>query len=70
MTGTIVPNTCDPPRRAAAGRLDGDSLRCVIRVPCDTREVILMRIDKLAMTSREALQAAIGIAGDAEAGAV
>ena len=29
-----------------------------------------MRIDKLAMTSREALQAAIGIAGDAEAGAV
>ena len=23
---------------------------------CDTREVILMRIDKLAMTSREALQ--------------
>lgn len=34
------------------------------------REVIRMRIDKLAMTSREALQAAIGIAGDAEAGAV
>ena len=29
-----------------------------------------MRIDKLAMTSREALQTAIGIAGDAEAGAV
>ena len=29
-----------------------------------------MRIDKLAMTSREALQAAIGIASDAEAGAV
>ena len=29
-----------------------------------------MRIDKLAMTSREALQAAIGIAGDASAGAV
>ena len=29
-----------------------------------------MRIYKLAMTSREALQAAIGIAGDAEAGAV
>ena len=29
-----------------------------------------MRIDKLAMTSKEALQAAIGIAGDAEAGAV
>ena len=29
-----------------------------------------MRIDKLAMTSREALQAAIGIASDAQAGAV
>ena len=29
-----------------------------------------MRIDKLAMTSREALQTAIGIAGDAQAGAV
>ena len=29
-----------------------------------------MRIDKLAMTSREALQTAIGIAGDASAGAV
>ena len=29
-----------------------------------------MRIDKLAMTSKEALQAAIGIASDAEAGAV
>ena len=29
-----------------------------------------MRIDKLAVTSREALQTAIGIAGDAEAGAV
>mgnify|MGYP000703717823 CR=1 FL=1 len=29
-----------------------------------------MRIDKLAMTSREALQAAIGIAGDAKAAAV
>ena len=29
-----------------------------------------MRIDKLAMTSKEALQAAIGIAGDANAGAV
>ena len=29
-----------------------------------------MRIDKLAMTSREALQTAIGIASDAEAGAV
>ena len=33
-------------------------------------EVILMRIDKLAMTSKEALQTAIGIASDAEAGAV
>ena len=29
-----------------------------------------MRIDKLAMTSREALQTAIGIASDAQAGAV
>ena len=29
-----------------------------------------MRIDKLAMTSREALQNAIGIASDAQAGAV
>ncbi len=29
-----------------------------------------MRLDKLAMTSREALQTAIGIAGDAQAGAV
>lgn len=29
-----------------------------------------MRIDKLAMTSREALQNAIGIAADAQAGAV
>ena len=37
---------------------------------CLPREVILMRIDKLAMTSKEALQAAIGIASDAEAGAV
>ena len=37
---------------------------------CLPREVILMRIDKLAMTSKEALQTAIGIASDAEAGAV
>ena len=29
-----------------------------------------MRIDKLAVTSREALQSAIGIAADAQAGAV
>ena len=34
------------------------------------REVILMRIDKLAMTAREALQTAMGIASDAQAGAV
>ena len=34
------------------------------------REVIRMRIDKLAMTAREALQTAMGIASDAQAGAV
>ncbi len=34
------------------------------------REGDSMRIDKLAMTSREALQNAIGIAADAQAGAV
>ena len=53
-----------PPRRAAHRAA---VLQPARRTP---REVIDMRIDKLAMTSREALQTAMGIASDAQAGAV
>lgn len=52
---------------AAFSSLSPDEQQANVR---HTKEVIDMRIDKLAITSQEALQAAIGIASDAQAGAV